>query len=347
MLILDNLIFRWQRSGGISAVWYELSKRIIRDFNAYRFIEYKGSADMNNYRRQLTIPQDRLTTVDDCLFGIKRYMPIFVDENEPFIFHSSYYRTCRNKNAVNIITLHDFTYEYFRSGIYKYLHCKTKYKALGEADYIVCISKNTKNDLLKFCPDIGEKKIRIIYNGVSDSYYCKHLPNEDFLLFVGARDNYKNFRVSALAAAESNKELVICGKELNEEEKKWLDSIPKCKYTYQGFVTNEELNQLYNKAYALLYPSSYEGFGIPVIEAQMAGCPVIAMNRSSIPEVIGDRRLLIEKISTNEILKKIKMLQSDSLRMEIVNNGINHSKKFSWEKTYQKYIDLYRETGLL
>ena len=102
----------------------------------------------------------------------KRYLPVTCKNvNESFIFHSSYFRISSNPNAINITTVHDFTYEYFYHGLHKWIHCWQKYYAIRKSKYVVCISENTKKDLLNFLPDVDEKKIHVIYNGVSDDYY--------------------------------------------------------------------------------------------------------------------------------------------------------------------------------
>lgn len=341
MLVLDNLIYRWQHCGGISTVWYEFTKRIIEERDDYMFVEYANSVPFNNLRALEQIPNDRIKLISDRFFLIKRYLPIHINYPKPFIFHSSYYRTCSNKKAINVITVHDFTYEYFRNGLAKDIHTFTKKRAISKADYIVCISQSTKQDLLKFYPNIDRNHIRVIYNGASNSYYPLNIGKEDFLLFVGARDGYKNFDIAVEAAARSNKLLVICGKKLSEDERTKLDRILPDKYIDKGFVTEKELNILYNKAFALLYTSSYEGFGIPVVEAQKAGCPVIATNCSSIPEVIGDKHMLCQRPCIEEIISRINILKNKASRKRIVDEGLKKSSTFSWDETYKEYDLLY------
>lgn len=346
MLVLDNLIYRWQRSGGISTVWYELTKRIVERCDDYCFLEYANSIAHNHLRATENIPSEKIKVLDDRLFAFKRYMPVHVGESGPFLFHSSYYRTCSDVNAVNIITLHDFTYEYFRHGISKAVHCFTKHKALRDADVIVCISDNTKKDLLKLLPDIDASKVRVIYNGVSDSFCPLGKNIDDYLLFVGARGGYKNFKFAAECAAKAGLPLVVCGRDLDRQERKFLDGVLPGKYFDKGFVTETELNELYNGAFALIYPSSYEGFGIPVLEAQKAGCPVLAINSSSIPEVIGDKEILCNALNEAEMLEKIKELKKKNVREHVIQKGLLRSLNFSWDKTFNQYMSLYREFSL-
>jgi mannosyltransferase len=196
--------------------------------------------------------------------------------------------------------------------------------------------------LAKFVPDINLDKVSIIYNGVSEEYFPLDVKKQNLLLFVGARDEYKNFDLAVISASKANMPLFICGKKLTKEEKELLDKFLPSKYRFLGFISNEELNTYYNKAYALLYPSSYEGFGIPVIEAQKAGCPVIAMNSSSIPEIIGNDELLINDATPDAIIEKINILKDSEEREKIVKLGIENAKNYSWNKTFQNYQKLYQ-----
>ena len=112
-------------------------------------------------------------------------------------------------------------------------------------------------------------------------------------------------------------------------------------------VSDYELNNLYNGAYAFVYPSSYEGFGIPILEAQRAGCPVIAYNASSIPEVIGDTPLLMNNLTTDELLGKLSLLKDINKRQDIIQKGYINAMKFSWDKSFEKLMEVYNEAECL
>ena len=332
MIILDNIVFSLQSSGGISAVWYELLKRLLdSDEKNLSFYEYPSNMD-NYFRKMLNIPDYCIIQESSSWVTVDRYVNPKIKCNEPFVFHSSYFRFCSNKNAKIVTTIHDFTYNYYRSGIAKLVHCWQRNRAIRHSDYIVCVSENTKRDLLRFLPDIDERKVRVIYNGVSEDYFVLNdkifthqLPfaKDSYLVFVGSRGGYKNFDL------------------LKKEDLRTYLSVDR--YVATGFLPNKQLNMIYNNAAALVYPSAYEGFGIPVLEAQRAGCPVIAYNGSSIPEVIGETPLLMNELTEKELLSKIDLLSNRQIVNAVKINGLENSKRFSWDKMYEGYMELYKE----
>ena len=346
MIILDNIIFSLQKSGGISVVWQKLLQNIVSNSTVnFKCLEYPKS-DENIFRKNLIIPRDKISQHSGPAI-IKRYFSPILDISEPSIFHSSAYRIYKHPMIKNVTTVHDFTYEVAVTGVKLAVHKWRKYRAIYGSDIIICISKNTANDLIKYCPEVDKRKIRIIYNGVSETYTPEEDRDDrlkDCILFVGARDSYKNFQFTAEALAATNYKLLICGAPINEKEQIFLDSIlGRDRYKYLGRVSNEELNHLYNSVHCLAYPSSYEGFGIPVLEAQRAKCPVIALAASSIPEVMGPKDFLIQTLSINEFQNRLKELENPKVRKDLVEEGYDFSQKFSWDKMASEYVGIYDE----
>lgn len=351
-IILDNIVFSLQKSGGISIVWYELIRRLVQSDYRSRigFLEY-NEAELNLFRSMLDLPTDLVRKIHYRLLSLQRYASPKIKAETPFIFHSSYYRICRHPFAVNITTVHDFTYEYYVTGIKKWIHCWQKYRAICYADYIICVSEHTKRDLLKFLPKINPDRIRVIYNGVSDEYCVLSHCNADLLpfaektyaLFVGSRVSYKNFTLTVNALKNTEYKLVIVGGSPTLEEQTLLDENMSGRYFFTGRISNEQLNVLYNGAYCLVYPSLYEGFGIPVVEAQKAGCPVIAVNTSSIPEVMGDSSFLLPEATEQCICQRLADLQQADIREQVISRGLTHAKKFTWDHMYAQIEKLYDE----
>lgn len=344
MIYLDNLIFSLQRHGGVSVLWGEVIKELQKKDLDFCCLEYRGS-DENKVRQTLNIPSTRIDYQKVWSITLESYNRPKISSNERTIYHTPLYHTCLGKNIIRIATIHDFIYNYYAKGLRRWLHNFPIYRTIRDSDYLICVSENTKQDLLKFLPEIKEEKIRVIYNGVSDCYrVCDNHRSDcqEYVVFVGGRQWYKNFRLAVESVANTRYKLLVVGGALSEEEKSLLnDKMGQSRWKSVVHPTNEELNSIYNSAFCLLYPSSYEGFGIPVIEAQKAGCPVIALNASSIPEIIGDSPLVFEHTTVEAVRGKLEILRNQSARKEIIEKGLLNSQRFSWKKMAKDYIQLY------
>lgn len=355
-LVIDNIVFALQNAGGISMVWYELLKRLLTDPEIDLYVI--DLPNQNMFRRNLSIPAEIIS--ENRLSGypltIQRYLNPKPDGKG--IFHSSYYRTSSSKNAVNLTTVHDFTYEYFRTGIPRIIHQFQKGQAIKNSKKIICVSQNTKADLMKFFPSISPENIRVIYNGVDLVYrplgkdetqlqrICP-FSSKEYVLYVGdRRSSYKNFNLAVNACKLTNRPLVIVGGgPLSEKENQVLfNTIGKNKFKILLGINNEQLNLIYNHAFCLMYPSLYEGFGIPILEAQRAGCPVISTNKSSIPEVAGQGAILLEDVTEFQIADAVKLLENNSIFTDdLIQKGHQNAGQFSWDKCYQQTKQLYKD----
>lgn len=340
MLFIDGIIYCLQSHGGITVYFNEILDGLNKHFIPYKLIKYE--VDDKQFVNSIKLDDNVVIHKRRIL---ERYRNFNVITKVPSVLHSSYYRISTQQNIKNITTVHDFTYEKYVSGLSRAVHCHQKYSAIKKSDAIICVSENTANDLLRYCP-VKENKIHVIHNGVSPIY--RPILNIDFIekrnvLFVGSRAGYKNFDVAvkAISGLDHLSLSIVGGGEVNDKEKLLLDSLLKNRYHILGKLSNEELNFQYNTAYALLYPSSYEGFGIPILEAMRAGCPVIAMNSSSIPEVAGDAALLVEDPAAEAF--KEALIAIDGKRNIMVLNGFKQASKFSWDSCVNKTINLYNQ----
>lgn len=351
---LDNIIFSIQKAGGISVVWYEHIKRLLNDpFFKIKFIEYANSLN-NVFRKELPILNDDIINKWSIAIKFWKYINIHSMDSHPFIFHSSVYRIDSNRNARNVVTVHDFAYERYVKGYRQVINSVPKFSCIRKADAVICISESTKNDLLSYVPDVDESKITVVYNGVGNDYFkmdsIKHTLNipfedKDFVLFVGNRRDYKNFKAALICCKDLGLPLVIAGGEVfSESETAELKAyLPESRYYITGKISNKVLNELYNRAGVLLYPSLFEGFGIPVLEAQKAGCPVVCLSLSSIPEVMGKSDFCLTDISYGTITEAVKLLfENCSVRNQEIERGFINSARFSWDKTYQGTTDVYK-----
>ena len=353
-ILLDNIIYSLQHGGGASVVWSEHIKRLLKDSRFdVRYIEYNNAFN-NVFRKGLDIPRHNIEYRSNGLFSIKRYLDIKSNGKDPYIFHSSHYRIDKCPFAKNITTVHDFVYERYNRGIRQRVHSAQKWNSIRKADLVICISESTKRDLLHYLPDVNENKIIVIHHGVDEAYhplasnndYALDIPFEtgEYVLYVGNRTaGYKNFRVAEEACSRMNIPLVMVGGEMasEDENRRLSDSLGEGRYAFYRGVSNKNLNELYNRSRVFIYPSMYEGFGIPVIEAQRAGTPVICMHSSSIPEIVGDSELCLKEMTADSVCDVIKALDNTSFRSTEIEKGIINSQRFSWDITYEQTTEAY------
>lgn len=344
----DNIVFSLQRAGGISTYWSELITRLLRDEVDVSFDEFKHH---NLVRNTFAIQPASLHTRGSKYLIVERFKALQLPEqNLPFVFHSSYNRITNNKLASQVTTVHDFVHEKFYKGVRRSLHLMQKGKVLRAADQIITVSENTKRDLLQFHPTIPAANVKVIYNGVSTDFYPlaaaekKQLAENSakpYLVYIGSREHYKNFKFTVDFLKETaDFELYIIGSALLKTELQYLKQQLPGRWKHFDHISNQRLNELYNTAYALIYPSLYEGFGIPLLEAMKAGVPFLALNNSAIPEVAGAAGILLERPDIT--LFKDALDTISSRRAELIQKGYEQSAKFSWEKCYQETLSVYQ-----
>lgn len=355
-IYIDNIVLNFQRIGGISVYITHLISALQNSFYNYMLLE-QCNVGSNILRNKLNVEESHIVHENMLPLRLLSYLPIRLKLRAKSLVHSSYYRICSNVFAANVITVYDFNYEfgYVRHGIRKYLHCRQKKHAVEKADGVICISESTKQDLLYLYKNIDPCKIRVIHLAANTEFYNINVMNDivhrfnniierKYVLFVGARTYHKNFNICVETLTKLAKyELVLVGSSLTTEEIKTLDTKLPSRYHAFSDASATDLNILYNYAFCFLYPTSYEGFGIPVLEAMQAGCPVVSTNISSIPEVSGTAGLLVDNICPEAFVEKIVSLEDASYRDKVINAGFEQAKKFSWDKTYQETVEFYHE----
>ena len=227
-----------------------------------------------------------------------------------------------------------------------------KKNAVERADHIICISENTRKDLIELFK-IPEEKTSVIYLGFDfkdkNNFKLKQ-PKEKIILFVGDRSGYKNFKNLVIAYAR-NKELktrfklvAFGGGPFSYGEKEFFKEIGLSKNNIMHEKGNDQkLIEYYKNSSIFVYPSFYEGFGIPPLEAMSLGCPVACSNAPGIKEVVSDAGVYFDPYSVDSISKTIQsILQDDSLRKVLIKKGEKRIKKFSWEKCSLETYNLYK-----
>jgi glycosyltransferase involved in cell wall biosynthesis len=279
------------------------------------------------------------------------------------IFHPTYYEPYFLKYLGKkpfVVTVYDMIHElfpqYFKSGDQTKLWKK---QLIENADAVIAISENTRHDILKFT-DADPGRIHVIHLGnpfehntaSSDSGLTFPVFEKPYLLFVGGRSAYKNFDLfieSVAALLHDHDELhVVCAGWLpfNAREKKVFEELNILPNVHQVRINDTILQNLYRNARAFVFPSLYEGFGLPVLEAFSCGCPALLSNSSSLPEIGGDGAGYFDPIDRESIRSAVEqVLFNETYREDLIRKGYERLKFFSWEKTAGSTKTMY--TGLL
>lgn len=274
-----------------------------------------------------------------------------------------------SSHVKKVITVHDLIWLRFPDYFPKdtvYAAKKRFQHACNLADAIISVSENTKKDVLEAF-HCEEEKVTVIYLGVDNERFSrakkesalvqrvqeKYKLPERFILWVGGYRRHKNVEFLCKAFAVAKKQgglphkLVLCGPGLSAERAiKTILEKHKSDIMVIGPVGDDELPVLYSMADVFVFPSLYEGFGLPVLEATASGVPVITSNISSLPEVAGDAAILVNPLDVDEIAHAlIKVCTDDELRETLVVKGLERARRFSWENTARKTLELFMKVG--
>jgi len=360
-IAFDQQTFTWQEYGGISRYFCSLASRLsdLPDVEAKIFAPIHINAYLPSVptaiRAGIKVPP--IPKMLRIMRNASRLMAIpLMKAYHPDIVHETYYSSLAfaPKGVCRVITAYDLIQEYFPApSREKNKFLSMKMKAFSRADHIICISENTRRDLMEYY-DIPASKVSVVYLGfdvlATDSHVNQNHQGQPYILYVGQRAGYKNF-IDFIRAYASSEWLqknfrVYCfggGKFTSTEKDQFKKLGVNESYIQQLGGDDAVLASCYRNAAAFVYPSLYEGFGIPPLEAMAAGCPVICSKTSSIPEVVGDAGEYFDPSSMESIRSSLeKVLQSPLRRAELVAQGIERCKLFTWEKCASETLAIYR-----
>lgn len=322
------------------------------------FLKAKPNLDLppeNDFYKYAIIRGDILWS--HTFLPLELYKRRILGQNIKMFFSPAHYAP-RISPIPTIVTIHDLSYfyypgEFLKKDLYK-LKNWTKY-SLEKAKKVIAVSNTTKKDIVKFY-NVHEDKIEVVYNGYEKtSPYLPSLNKEEkkgwskYILYVGTLQPRKNVDCLIDAYNLFRKQypefkLTIVGKKgwLYEHIFKKVEDLKlKKDVNFKGYVSDDELSNLYKNAFCFILPSLYEGFGIPILEAMSMGCPVISSFTSSLPEVGGEACLYFDPKDPNELTEKIfKLVKNRKLRREMINKGKERLRLFSWQKCAAETLNI-------
>jgi glycosyltransferase involved in cell wall biosynthesis len=370
-ILFDTQIFDWQISGGISRYFIEVLQRLKdkreieilfkcrHSYNTYiqdtpwltgkplmRNTHFKGKLSM------LKIINQKVNRIYSNRLLKKGAFDIF----QP-TYYDPYFLPYLSKKPF-VLTVYDLTYEKFKDNrpqIVKLLEWKKL--LINRADHIISISENTKKDVIEHYSIAPEKITTVYLSGGFDPSIRQASPVQEmnaiperFILFVGSRSGYKNFNgfIKEAAPVLRNEDIslvVAGGGPINAEESALLKNLNVDNRVISfSHVSDIFLAQLYSKAMVFVFPSLYEGFGIPVLEAMQCGCPALLSNNSSLPEVGGNAAVYYDPYASSALESALRQLvRNEAERERMTAAGYEQVKKFNWDATAAGHLALYKK----
>lgn len=367
-VLYDFVIFRMERRGGISRYITEMAHRLggsgdveptifagihdnafIADDATMRGVEVIG--------RRSPTPHARGSVVGALDYGAFRIYQGLA--SKPDVYHPSYYpRAIRRQRGVALVaTVYDMIHERLPE-FHRGDPTPMRKRALVEAaDRILCISHTTAADLTTFY-GVDPSKITVTYLGAGSDAWSANQPADPlrlgrpYFLYVGRRSGYKNFQIllesyiSDAMLREETTLVAVGGGEWTTSERRLIQKGGRGAAIEHIEADEAQLQRLYSSAVALCVPSLYEGFGLPVVEAMRAECPVIANAAGSLPEVVGDAGIVVAMTQPGALVDAMRSLMGDEAQRAIYQTrGRLRAKDFDWNRTAELTLGAYREVA--
>jgi glycosyltransferase involved in cell wall biosynthesis len=364
MILFSYDIFVAQTTGGISRCMIELMRALLATPTEWRLWAGQHGNSLLADEKPGTGVMRHVTSAPGYaktgrLAGALRNEPGFakhIRSVSPRIVHRSFYPVfdlVRDRSVRRVETLHDMWDEQASTQRDRFTGVKSllKRRALHAADAIVCVSESSRREMVEIWPTLADRAV-VIHHGVRRLSEQPIAPMRErpFFLFVGRREAYKNFSVALVAlhlAALPDFDLICFGGgQFSAGEIAEIAAAGLVGRVVQMAGNDDRLAGLYEAAAALLYPSAYEGFGLPLLEAMIHSCPVISAPWTSLPEVGGDAALYARPDKPDDwALLMAKISQDVSFCTKIREMGRARAAKFSWSHTAEQHAQLYVDVG--
>ena len=373
-ILYDYQIFQLQRFGGISNCFVQLIKNLpsriqfeigIKDSENVHLLEsgltkVRPLHNFNNFicqksfkgkGRLYNLASNLLPQINSINYNLRTSVNL-LKKGEFDVFHPTYFDPYFLPYLAGkpfVLTIHDMTPELF-PGLDDW-QIERKMLLAEKANHIIAVSKKTKDDIIEILK-VPENKISVIYHGQPEKNINNYhrLIEKPYLLYVGARYSYKNFIPMIKALYETFQKhpelsLVCTGPDFNTEELDILKKQGIIDRIHHIFASDNELMSLYHYAEAFIYPSLYEGFGIPILEAYQNDCPVFLNRKSCFPEIAGDAAVYFELDEQNNTLSTAleNFLQKEDCSAKLIEKQKERLSYFSWKKSAQDLAEVYEK----
>jgi glycosyltransferase involved in cell wall biosynthesis len=347
-IIYDHQIFCAQKAGGISRYFNEIIKRAAAepDVSASVFLGFYANdyIDTATLRGIVSLPRLKCKQFRGIRHANRLLWEPWVKVKSCDIYHPTYYGIfgAPRKSKV-VLSVYDFIDERFRRdnpGRKKFI--EQKKAATRKADLLLCISKQTQSDLIELC-GVDPSKTRVTYLGASEVFSPNYAKRENVILYVGSREDYKNYSILKAVYEgtpwlyENFKLVCFGGPRPSPAE------IPVNGEFIYAFGDDILLASYYRRAAVFVYPSLYEGFGLPLIEALRSACPVVATRGGgSISEIASEYVSYFDPASYDDLSNCLCRVLSESLRIERQKAGVNYASGFIWDRCWNDTLAAYK-----
>jgi len=366
-ITIDGIIYQVQQFGGVSRLFSEIlprmcdqaenlsielftTGRLARPAPAHEKINHCNIPQVSRYLRPNRVFAPLLPGMEKL---VRRH---WMGNGKDRIWHSTYFTMPEKWEGKQVVTVHDMIYEKFPE-IYNDPHSdrfrRLKANCVDSADSVICVSETTRRDVeIRF--NLSGKRVYIIYPAV-DPVFRKMTPQElmgheipakPFLLYVGRRSHNKNFELLACVYSQwgnrRDVDLVVIGEPWSAEERQKINALNIGDIRLATRIDDFYLSGLYNLAVGLVYPSVYEGFGLPLVEAMACGCPIIASMIPSTLEIAGDVPIYFDADDPESLLQALNRAVTKE-RGAREANGLARSRLYSWDNSAAKTLNVYRD----
>lgn len=349
---------------GVNRYFLKFVEALARTYNDHVLVYSQQNLDIPETSQILPVSSQKYLNIFSRIKKKVQKIDLFFAEQianiSASVFYSPYFGTIKTK-IPQAYTLPDMIYEKFPqyfppTNMDVQSFVAQKRACLERASLILPISKSAAHDLQEYYPNLSPERIKVVYLGVEDLFFKPQIinkPVKPYFLFVGNRQNYKNFirfiDAFGKSSIKKNFDLQIISPTQNDftaNEKEIINryELASCiKVDYA--ISDEELKKRYAEAHAFIYPTEYEGFGLPVVEALASGTLVLTSNTSSLPEVGGTAPLYFDPYSMDAIVNTLQIASQmpDSVRQERILDGKSWAAQFTWENSQRSFVTAMQE----